>query len=192
VLIRCCGNVSSDPLPSNGYPSTVVVTSGTYLLSRCLTMVICVKIYILSLVICNFNKHLKEENYIFDRSLVRVFVYVLCCPVWDMFTLRYVCNDDALVVWRADETLAPERSEASPDRRNRAALPCFRLHWIKKCSKWEREWEINKEEKRGRKLNRMKEWKYNLKMGIILPNSEIFITVSHFSQNYTVLYTQRY
>jgi hypothetical protein len=39
VLIRCCGNVSSDPLLSNGCPSTVdSVTSGMCLLNHCLAM----------------------------------------------------------------------------------------------------------------------------------------------------------
>jgi hypothetical protein len=44
--IRCCADVSSDPLPSNGCHSTFdSVTSGTYLPNRCLAMVIYVTIY---------------------------------------------------------------------------------------------------------------------------------------------------
>jgi hypothetical protein len=39
VLIRCCGNVSSNPLPSNGCPSTVdSLILGTCLPNRCIAM----------------------------------------------------------------------------------------------------------------------------------------------------------
>jgi hypothetical protein len=45
VLIRCCGDVSIDPLLSNACPSTVdSVNFGTCLLYRCLSMVIFVTI----------------------------------------------------------------------------------------------------------------------------------------------------
>jgi hypothetical protein len=43
VPIHCCGNVPSDPLPSNGWPSIIKsVPSGMRLPSRCLAVVICV------------------------------------------------------------------------------------------------------------------------------------------------------
>jgi hypothetical protein len=46
VFIRCCGNVFSETLPSNGCLSVVEsVTSGMCLPSRFLAMVICVTIY---------------------------------------------------------------------------------------------------------------------------------------------------
>jgi hypothetical protein len=46
VLILFCGNVSSDPLPSNGCTSTVdSVTSGTCVTNRCLAMIICFTMY---------------------------------------------------------------------------------------------------------------------------------------------------
>jgi hypothetical protein len=45
VLIRCCGNMSSDPLPSNRCPSTVdTIISGTCLLNHCLAVDICITI----------------------------------------------------------------------------------------------------------------------------------------------------
>jgi hypothetical protein len=76
VLIHCCGNVSSDPIPSNGCPYTVdSITSGTCLPNHCLAMDVfavllwlhtsdvqasCHNVYILYMPIC-LRSRLKRE-----------------------------------------------------------------------------------------------------------------------------------
>jgi hypothetical protein len=74
-----------------------------------------------------------------------------------------------------ERDLAPELWEISLNTRSR-------LHWSKICSKWEREWEKLRKTER-KKVGSKGRMKIRLKMEIILPNSEIFIALSHFSQS---------